>query len=336
MGQPLVSVVVPVYREGPLLRDTIESVMEQTFKEFEIILVDNNADEISIAILSEYVRKFPNVIRVISQKIQGAPSARNKGILESRGKYIAMLEGDDILYPKRLEKQVEAFEKEKGDISLLSSRFDFVDWSNNKILSKGIEEKNFWMESLKLQGIFRSHPSTWFFDRQKAIDLGLFNEAFNPRLVEDDEFNFRMFLEGRLLCLQESLVRVRLPSKEYKIIKDSQASSVNVLSKLNLFFDILKNRLSEKKEILYDKKGFSKIRSQWLREQGVGFLSYENGKKIGRKFLLDALKEDIGDYKNWKLYFRSFYKNFKSDTQINLSDKDVKYLFENIFFNKDV
>ena len=334
MTNPLISVLIPVYREGEILRDTIDSVISQSYQYFEIVLVENNADELSLNILKEYATRFPTKVRLVSQPIQGAPSARNKGLTESRGQYIAMCEGDDIMYPNRLERQLSVFEKHKGEISLLSSAYDLVNWENDRIIEKSKKNKNFWMTCLELDDIFGSHPSTWFFEKEKAISIGMFNEVFNPRLVEDDEFNFKMFLSGNLFYMEECLVRVRLPSKDYQSIKDAQAPREQVLYKLNAFFSILISSLGSQRSIKYNKNGFKKIRSQWLREQGIAFLSYQNGMAVGRKLILDALIEQKFDLKNWKAFLRSYWgKRYLNNIKGRIiSDKELGFLLKNEFF----
>lgn len=335
MTNPLISVLIPVYREGVILRDTIDAVMNQSFQDFEVVLVENNADELSLNILKEYAQKFPAKVRLVSQPIQGAPSARNKGLQESRGRYIAMCEGDDVMYPNRLEKQLSVFEKNSAHISLLSSEYDLVNWENDKIVEKSMKSKSFWMERLALEGIFRSHPSTWFFEKEKAISVGMFNEAFNPRLVEDDEFNFKMFLNGSLVSVPDRLVRVRLPSIDYLALKNEQAPTVQVLYKLDIFFSFLLSALAKQSTIKYDKRGFKRIRSQWLREIGVGFLSYKNGILVGRKLILDALFEEKTNLKNWKEFFRSFYRkrNLKHNQEGLLLESDIESLLRRELFS---
>lgn len=334
MAIPLVSVLIPVYREGEILRETIDSVINQSFKDFEVVLIENNADELSLNILKEYVKRFPEKVRLVSQPIQGAPSARNKGLMESRGIYIAICEGDDIMYPNRLERQLLAFEKSSGEVSLLASEFDLVNWENNQVLEKSKFHQKYWMSSLELDKIFDSHPSTWFFKKDKAIAVGMFNEAFNPRLVEDDEFNFRMFLAGQLLYMPEHLIRVRLPSRNYQGVKDAQAPSEKVLYNLNTFFSILVRSLSSQNSIKYNKNGFLKIRSQWLREQGIALFKYKNGKTVGRKLILDALMTQKFDFKNWKAFFRSYFGTRYTNCQGEkiISDSELNFLIENRFF----
>ncbi|MHB8370099.1 MAG: glycosyltransferase family 2 protein [Leptospirales bacterium] len=335
MSIPLISVVIPVYREGEVLSQAIESVLVQTFRDFEIIIVNNNADDVSLSIIKKYAREHPDLIRIVDQPVQGAPSARNKGIHESRGRFIAMLEGDDIMYPNRLEKQFEYFENEKrGDISLLSSYYDRVDWENRNVLEVGTYDENFWITSLEIKQIYWVHPSTWFFEKKTAIFVGLFNEEFNPRLIEDDEFIFKMFFAGRIICIPERLARVRMPSESYQNIKDAQATTLHVIKKLDLFFNILQEKLSSSKSVKFNKNGFYMIRAQWLRERAVEFLLYENGKKVSQRLIMEAIKEKPFDFKNWKAYLRTFYrkKKTKNGQQRYIPQEDIDYLMNNEFF----
>ncbi|MGC8483857.1 MAG: glycosyltransferase family 2 protein [Thermodesulfobium sp.] len=334
MTRPIISVLITVYREGEILRDTLDSVMKQSYQDFEVIVVENNADELSLSVLKDYAKKFPKTIRLVSQPIQGVPSARNKGLKESSGQYIAMCDGDDVMYPNRLERQLSFFQENKGHISLLSSEYDLVNWSNDQIIEKSKKDKSSWMKYLDLRVSFRSHPSTWFFEKEKAIAVGMFNEEYNPRLIEDDDFNFKMFLKGDLVCLPESLVRVRFPSKDYLDIKNEQAPTASALYKLDIFFSTLYNELTRQSAIAFNPKGFKKIRSQWLREMGTGFLSYTNGKAVGRHLIFEALVEEPFNIKNWKAFSRSFYKKyfFHGKHEKILSESDLKNILERKFF----
>lgn len=341
MADPIVSVVIPVYREKGLLIDAIESVLSQSFKHFEIILVDNNSDQESLNILHRYHKKYPSVIRLLKETKQGAPSARNKGITESRGQYIAMLEGDDLMYPTRLDEQYCYFREHASGVSLLSSSFDLVEWNNTVVLKKGKTDCKHWMKSLCFEDLFYTHPSTWFFKRETAISAGLFNEGFNPRLLEDDEFILRMYFVGKLRCLDSTLVRVRLPSHEYNKVKMSQVSSIALLNKYELFFNILKEKTVQKGIVGQNHKGFSEIRSRWLRERGLDFLPFKNGLSVAKKFLLEAIKESPFDYGNLKwlirlIFMPSYYKKKAgeiSDDSCELNEEELQYLLGKTFFN---
>lgn len=99
MKNPAISVVMPVYNVEKYITAAIESVLAQTFADFEIIIVDDGGTDMSIDICESYTDPR---IRIISQKNRGLAGARNTGILESRGEYIALLDSDDCWQPEKL------------------------------------------------------------------------------------------------------------------------------------------------------------------------------------------------------------------------------------------
>jgi glycosyltransferase involved in cell wall biosynthesis len=97
-----VNVVIPVYNAHDVIRETIETVLAQTWKDYDIIIVDDGSTDGSGAI----VREFGDRIRHVRQENSGVARARNRGIAESAGEYIALLDHDDLWHPTKLEKQV--------------------------------------------------------------------------------------------------------------------------------------------------------------------------------------------------------------------------------------
>ena len=95
---PLVSVVIPCYNQAHFLGEAIESVFKQTYKHFEIVVVDDGSTDNT----SEVARRYSG-IRCIEQVNQGLSAARNTGIRESKGEYLVFLDADDRLYPIALE-----------------------------------------------------------------------------------------------------------------------------------------------------------------------------------------------------------------------------------------
>lgn len=104
MSQPLVSVVIPVYNGEPFLRETLESVLSQTYKAIEIIAVNDGSTDGSERILSEYGDR----IRCIRQENAGVAAARNRGIAEARGEWVAFIDQDDLWDSRKLEAQFAA------------------------------------------------------------------------------------------------------------------------------------------------------------------------------------------------------------------------------------
>lgn len=110
----LVSVIVPVYNRAHLVQETIQSILDQTYQFFEIILINDGSTDGSLAILNDFERKFPEKIRVIDQVNQGQIVARNNGIKIAKGSYIAFLDSDDLWLREKLERQIPLFEPGVG------------------------------------------------------------------------------------------------------------------------------------------------------------------------------------------------------------------------------
>ena len=120
----LVSVIVPVYNREKFVSETIESILSQSYEPIEIILINDGSTDRSSTIINYYKNRHPNKIRVINQENQGQINARNNGIKEATGDYIAFLDSDDLWLPEKLEKQIPLFEK---DIGLVYSGVEIID-----------------------------------------------------------------------------------------------------------------------------------------------------------------------------------------------------------------
>jgi len=107
---PAVSVVVPAYNAAWCVRRAVESVLAQTFDDFELIVVDDGSTDDTAHVLAE----FGNRIRVISKPNGGLSSARNAGIAAARGRYVAFLDADDWWLPEKLEHQVALMDADDG------------------------------------------------------------------------------------------------------------------------------------------------------------------------------------------------------------------------------
>jgi len=113
---PEVSVVMPLYNAEAYVEQTVLSVIGQTFSDWELIIVDDHSPDGSLAIVEE-ICKTDDRIRILrNEKNLGVSETRNRGINESRGKYIALLDSDDLWYPEKLEKQVALATETGADI----------------------------------------------------------------------------------------------------------------------------------------------------------------------------------------------------------------------------
>lgn len=134
--QDLVSIIIPVYKVEKYLEQCINSIIAQTYKKIEIILVDDGSPDHSGKICDEYARKDER-IKVIHKKNGGLSDARNKGINQATGKYIAFIDSDDYVEPNYLEKLYDAITK--FDTKIAQCNIQKISENNNKLEAIGDE-----------------------------------------------------------------------------------------------------------------------------------------------------------------------------------------------------
>ena len=123
-GQPLISAITIFLNGERFIREAIDSVLAQTYQNWELLLVDDGSTDGSSAIALEYARRFPGKIRYLEHdghQNLGMSASRNAGIRQARGKYIALLDADDVWLPLKFERQA-AFMEAHPDVGLLCGR----------------------------------------------------------------------------------------------------------------------------------------------------------------------------------------------------------------------
>ena len=160
MTNDLVSVVIPVYNAEACIADTILSIKSQTYKNYEIILVDDNSTDRSVSAIEEFLC---DNIRLITGKGGSAAIARNTGIENAKGRYIAFLDADDLWDPEKLERQLAFMEKHNAAFSFTGYEFaDEFGVSVKKLVQ--VPLKINYKQALKNTTIF---TSTVIFDMDK-------------------------------------------------------------------------------------------------------------------------------------------------------------------------
>lgn len=102
----LVSVIIPVYNSESYIGKTIESALAQTYKNFEIIIVDDCSTDLSAQIIQKYCKKYSNIYYYLQPQNQGVAVARNRALELAKGQYVAFLDSDDLWYPDKIERQL--------------------------------------------------------------------------------------------------------------------------------------------------------------------------------------------------------------------------------------
>ena len=118
-----VSVCISIYNGEQFLRKCLDSVVCQTLKEIEVVLVNNGSTDFSLDIMNEYKQKYPNIIRVYSQEDRGLAQGRQTGIDNAKGEFVAFLDADDSVSKDAYEKMYDSAVKHNVDIvECMSSR----------------------------------------------------------------------------------------------------------------------------------------------------------------------------------------------------------------------
>ncbi len=131
MKNQLVSIIIPSYNSEKFIENTLKSVLKQTYSNFEVIVIDDGSKDKSAEIIKQ-MSSFDDRIRYIYQSNSGVSIARNNGIINSSGNYIAVLDSDDIWLPENLEKKIKLL-NENSDIDRVFCDIDLIDISG-KIL----------------------------------------------------------------------------------------------------------------------------------------------------------------------------------------------------------
>ncbi|MBR4927350.1 MAG: glycosyltransferase family 2 protein, partial [Alphaproteobacteria bacterium] len=118
---PLVSVVMPVYNRENYVKEALDSILNQSFQDFEVIVVDDGSTDKTLSVLQEYAEKDSRIHVYAHEKNCGVGCARNTAQSHAIGKYLAIMDSDDVMVPQRLERQVRAME-ENPDIDAISGR----------------------------------------------------------------------------------------------------------------------------------------------------------------------------------------------------------------------
>jgi len=136
-----ISVIIPFYENFELLKRAIESVLNQSFKKFELIIIFDNPFKSDLSILEKMVSRNSKIKLIINKKNLGAGLSRNKGIKIAKGKYISFLDSDDYWKKNKLLKQINFMKKNK--LLATHSTYDVIDEKNNFIKKRIAKNQNY-------------------------------------------------------------------------------------------------------------------------------------------------------------------------------------------------
>jgi len=239
MEKVCISVVMPVYNAEKYLKTSIESILNQTFSNFEFIIINDGSTDRSLEIIQRYAKKDDR-IKVISRENKGIVRSLNEGIKAAKGKYIARMDADDIAYSERFEKQVSFLEDnlEYGIVASFVEIFgDAYDLEYNKFVERNHNKEDFEFIDLLCGGFSICHP-TVIIKKELFNKYGYYCEKY--KYCEDLELWIRFMLNGvKIKNLPIVLLKYRkdIGSKTYQdqdiYINDIVNMRLEAINKIN-------------------------------------------------------------------------------------------------------
>lgn len=227
---PTVSVIIPAYNSEKFICESIESVLKQTFKHYEIIIIDDGSNDNT----KNKIERFKESINYLYQNNLGPSVARNSGLKVARGQYIAFLDADDIWLPNKLELQVEFLDR-NPDIGLVSC--DALAFNEQNVLIASMsKERNLysgWVFERLLRENFLNTDNV-LIRKQVFKDVGMFNEVL--KFCEDYDLWLRIANKYRIGYIDKILTKYRIHTSN----RSGQNKKDVIFTHLNLMLKYLK------------------------------------------------------------------------------------------------
>jgi glycosyltransferase involved in cell wall biosynthesis len=266
---PRVSVIIPTYNRARLVTQTIDSVLAQTYPDFEVIVVDDGSTDNTRAVLAHYGAR----IKYIYQENQGQPAARNKGLLASQGEYLLLLDSDDLVLLNKLELQA-SFLEAWPDFGLVYSGWQFINQVGEILGEVRPNKQGQLLKDLLLRKF--NFPIHAALVRRDCFDrAGLFDESL---LRGDDADMWRRIAKAGYAfgCIEQPLI-------QYRIHQDGLYSSVSPQD--------IQCRFASLDKFFADPDLPDDIKA--LRAETYGVLHYETARRYYRAGKIDLGQEHL-------------------------------------------
>lgn len=205
----MISVIMPIYNGELYLREAIESILKQTYTNFELICIDDGSTDNTLSILKDYAAKDHRMV-IVSRENRGLISTLNEGLSLAKYNYIARMDADDISMPSRLEKQISYLHAHKG-VGVIGCSYTSVNQERNIIGLRRLWNINYILKATCIFGSPFAHPSVMF--NKSVLGAELY---YSPEYkhAEDYELWTRLQKITRFAALSEPLL-------EYRVLKTS-------------------------------------------------------------------------------------------------------------------
>ncbi|MDD5083591.1 MAG: glycosyltransferase [Candidatus Moranbacteria bacterium] len=334
---PKVSVVLPSYNHEKYVSECIQSILDQTFQDFELIITDDGSSDDTVQEIKKFTDK--RIKLFIFDKNKGASAAVNHCIRNSSGKYIAMMNSDDVFVEDKLEKQVE-FLDNHGDFGAVVSHLLPIDEDGNEFFDKNLfDHVHFEQENRGRYGWMReaffgknnfAHPSA-LIRRDCYRGIGYYDERFAQ--VPDWDFWIRLCQKYEVHIMPERLLKYRIRSKSQNISADKPEKRIRTAWEMIFMLDNFLNLDATEVKIVFPELEGVPIQDDIDVRYNIALLALNNDITISHKIfgisLLFRLAHDQAS-----LEILSSRYGFTVSDLIALSGREVA-LDPSLFFRKE-
>jgi glycosyltransferase involved in cell wall biosynthesis len=227
--KPMVSVITSVFNGEKFLAESILSILEQSFQDFELIIVDDASIDSSSEIIENYMQLDERIRLIINTKNIGLTKSLNKAIATSKGIYIARIDADDVAMPMRLESQIKFLEK-NIDIGLVGTATYLIDSNGVTIDKISYPETNEILKKTLIKHNPFDHSSIMV--RKDVFDrIGLYNEK--NRYSQDYELYFRISRYYMMANMPKYLMKKRYVSSMLSLKNESEQKRFAIMARFN-------------------------------------------------------------------------------------------------------
>jgi glycosyltransferase involved in cell wall biosynthesis len=206
MNQPVVSVLMAVYNTDRYLAQAVESILNQTFRDFELLIIDDGSSDHSLAILQHYATQDDR-IRLTHRENRGIPQTRNELLAQAKGEFLAVIDSDDIAHPDRLALQV-AYLQQYPAVVWVGGAFELIDERGYRLTCLPLPETDAEIRDLLAHGNMGFLHPTAMMRRDAVAQLGGYDETLP--LAEDLDLWLRLSQVGQLGNLPLPVVQYRI------------------------------------------------------------------------------------------------------------------------------
>lgn len=293
-----VSVIIPVWNVEKYLRECLESVVNQTLKEIEVIIVNDESPDNSEEIILEYKNKYPKLIKYIKKKNGGVGSARNKGLDIAKGEFISFVDSDDWIDKNMLEEMYNLAKKENNDIVICDMLGHFT-------------SKNHYHDCTHFNSPYEKTPSACnkIFRRKLINNLRFFEEKI---WYEDLDFTSKLYMLGaKISTISKGFYHCHAHD-------NSIMTNNNSIKNLDMLICIEDIKKFAKENNLYNEETISYIIFHHVLITTIMRVANQKSKdkkKVIKK-MISYCKENIGNYKKYD-YYKNIPRNRKIIANLN-------------------